>query len=47
MSGPVNAHLRLVAGDPAVIGEILPAVSLRGVTKRFGRRAVLDRLRRP
>jgi Cu-processing system ATP-binding protein len=44
MSGPVNGHLRLVTGDPAVIGEILPAVSLRAVTKRFGRRAVLDRL---
>ena len=44
MSGPVNGHLRLVTGGPAVIGEIHPAVSLRGVTKRFGRRAVLDRL---
>ena len=44
MSGPVNGHLRLVTGDPAVIGEIHPAVQLRAVTKRFGRRAVLDRL---
>jgi Cu-processing system ATP-binding protein len=44
MSGPVNGHLRLVTGDPAVIGEILPAVRLHQVTKRFGRRAVLDRL---